>query len=71
MHTLTNQKSKTVEVQLASDWIKSVRKNVNKQKVVTILGSLLYILKQGIFKSQIKIKINFKLKFVVGTKCVS
>ena len=41
MHTLTNQKSKIVEVQLASDWIKSVRKNVNKSKVVTLLGSLL------------------------------
>ena len=27
--------------QLAYDWIKSVQRNVNKSKVVTILGSLL------------------------------
>ena len=32
MQTLTNQRPRTVEVQLASDWIKSVRKNVNKLK---------------------------------------
>ncbi len=28
-------------LQLTSDWIKSARKNVNKLKVVTLLGALL------------------------------
>ena len=36
-----NQSEVKDSVQLASDWNKSVRKNVNKSKAVTLLGSLL------------------------------
>ena len=40
-HADVNQSEVEDSFQLASDWIKSVRKNVNKLKVVTLWGSLL------------------------------
>ena len=36
-----NQSDVEESFQLDSDWIKSARKNVNKSKAVTLLGSLL------------------------------
>ena len=36
-----NQSEVEDSFQLASDWIKSARKNVNKSKAVKLLGSLL------------------------------
>ena len=36
-----NQSELEDSFQLASDWIESVRQNVNKSKAVTLLGSLL------------------------------
>ena len=36
-----NQSEREDSFQLASDWTESVRKNVNKSKAVTLLGSLL------------------------------
>ena len=40
-HADINQSEVEDSFQLASDWIKSIRKNVNKSKSVTLLGSLL------------------------------
>ena len=40
-HLDINQSEVKDSFQLASDWIKSVQKDVNKSKVVTVLGSLL------------------------------
>ena len=40
-HAGINQLEVEDSFQLASDWIKSVRKNVNKSKAVTPVGSLL------------------------------
>ena len=40
-HVDINQSEVEDSFQLASDWIKSVEKNVNKSKVFTLLGSLL------------------------------
>ena len=40
-HVHINQSEVEDSLQLASDWIKPVRKNVNKLKAVTVLGSLL------------------------------
>ena len=40
MQTLINQSEAEDSLQLASDWIKSVRKNVNKSKAVKLLDSL-------------------------------
>ena len=37
-----NQSEVEDSFQLASDWIKSVKKNVNKSKAVKLLGTLLY-----------------------------
>ena len=39
-HADINQSEVEDSFQLASDWIKSARKNVNKSKAVTLLGSL-------------------------------
>ena len=43
-HAGINQSEVEDSFQLASDWIKSVRKNVNKSKAVTGLGSLLLMM---------------------------
>ena len=43
-HADINQSEVVDSFQLASDWIKSVRKNVNKSKAVTGLGSLLLMM---------------------------
>ena len=40
-HADINQSEVEDSFQLASDWIKSIWKNVNKSKAVTLLGSLL------------------------------
>ena len=40
-HADINQSEVVDNFQLASDWMKSVWKNVNKSKAVTLLGSLL------------------------------
>ena len=40
-HADINQSEVEDTFQLACDWIKPVRKNVNKSKAVTLLGSLL------------------------------
>ena len=40
-HAEINQSEVEKSFQLASDWIKSARKNVNKSKAVTLLHSLL------------------------------
>ena len=41
MKASINQSEVEDSFQLASDWIKSARNNVNKLKAVTLLGSLL------------------------------
>ena len=41
LHADINRSEVEDSFQLASGWIKSVRKNVNKSKAVTLLGSLL------------------------------
>ena len=41
MQTLTAQSEVERSLQLASDWLNSVQKNVNKSKAVPLLGSLL------------------------------
>ena len=43
-HADINQSEVEDSFQLASDWIKSVRKNVNKSKAVTLLGFLLLMM---------------------------
>ena len=43
-HADINQSEVEDSFQLASDWIKSVRKNVNQSKAVTGLGSLLLMM---------------------------
>ena len=40
-HVDINQSEVEDRFQLAPDWVKSVQKNVNKSKVVTLSGSLL------------------------------
>ena len=42
-HAEINQSEVEYSFQLASDWIKSAWKNVNKSKAVTLLGSLLQV----------------------------